>query len=111
MKTLDRIDITDSESVRKYEDLLRKRLEGFGYRLHKGRTLKPGQTHIELKRRPIQRGFRITAVDSGNVIGGEYFDLSLKDVESLWLIEYLHRDAEKQWEKAALRANNYLNRR
>ena len=56
MKTLAKIDLSDAKNVQKYENLLRQRLRGFGYRLSKRKTVQPGQHFIELIRKPKLKG-------------------------------------------------------
>lgn len=108
MKTLAIIDLTDTKSVQRYEDLLRKRLNGFGYCVTKRKTIQPGPHFIELKKTPKTKGFKITDVASGSTVAGENYDLSPEEVERFWSKEYekwcveqRERKRRKEQEKAA----------
>lgn len=85
MQTLDWIDQSNPKSVQKYEDLMRKRLKKFGYRLSKRKTT---SDHVELKKGRRRRGFRITDIDSGDIVDGGNYELTLSDIEQFWLKEY-----------------------
>ncbi len=98
VKTLAEIDTSDTKELRKYEDLLRKRLKSYGYRMTKGKTFSPNRKKL-LK--PLHdsdgvRGFRITDTVSGAVISGVNFNLNITEVEKFWMGEFLKRCAEKQ---------------
>lgn len=98
MKLLANIDQTDKISVQRYEDLLRKRLAKFGYRISKRRTIQPGN-FIALKRTVRPRGFRITNLASGDIVSGEKYDVTIEEVEQLWLKEYEQWGRERQERK------------
>ena len=87
VKTLDRIDLSNPKIVQGYEDLLRKRLKRFGYCLSKRKTTL-NHNCIELRRGVRKRGFRITELDSGAIVSGKNFELTLSDVEQFWSKEY-----------------------
>lgn len=87
MQALGKIDQLDPKSVQKYEDLMRKRLKKFGYHLSKRKTT-PNHNCLELRRGVRKRGFRITKLDSGAIVSGKNFELTLSDVEQFWSKEY-----------------------
>lgn len=95
MKLLANIDQGNKKSVQGYEDLLRKRLEKLGYRLSKRKTIQPGN-FIALKRTRRPRGFRITDLTSGDIVGGEKYDMTVKEIEQFWLKVYMQWRREKQ---------------
>ena len=110
MKTLAMTDLTDTKSVQRYEDLLRKRLNGLGYCVTKRKTIQPGAHFIELKKTPKPKGFKITDVASGSTMAGENYDLSLEEVERFWSKEYekwyieqRERKRQKDQERAAIK--------
>jgi hypothetical protein len=91
---------SNPKEVRKHEDRLVKRLAKYGFHVSKGVTLGPTAQHIQLKREPKDRGYKITDVATGAVIDGARFDLTLDQVESFWLEEYTTRQLAKAKEKA-----------
>lgn len=95
MRTLSRIDLSNPKSVQGYEDLMRKRLKKFGYHLTKRKTTL-NHNCIELKRGVQKRGFRITELDSGAIVSGEDYGLTIAEVEKFWLKEYERWYAEKR---------------
>lgn len=84
MITLDKIDLSDAKSGQRYEDLLRKRFHRIGYHLSKGKAVYQS------------KGFRIANADSGSVVAGENYDLSIQEAEKFWLDEYNRRYNEKR---------------
>lgn len=111
MKTLAKIDLSDTKSVQGYEDLLRKRLNRFGYRLSKRKAIQPGPHFINLKQTPKLKGFKITDNSSGSIVTGENYNLSIDEVERFWSKEYeqwcaerRERKRQKEQEKAAIKA-------
>lgn len=74
---------------RHIEDRLRKRLARLGYQLKKSKTITPKSSLIQLKRLPVVKGFRISKMDTDEVVGGEQFDLTLKEVENWWMRQVL----------------------
>lgn len=97
MQTLNWIDQSNPKSVQKYEDLMKKRLKKFGYRLSKQKTT---SDHVELKKGRCRRGFRITDIDSGDIVDGGNYELTLSDIERFWLDKYKQWYVKKREEKA-----------
>lgn len=95
-KTLSMIDTSDAKEVRKYEDLLRKRFKSYGYRLQRGKTINPDDPHMQLKRIPVQRGFKIIDMTTGAVVEGEDFGLSIEEIENFWMGKLRERQIEQQ---------------
>ena len=91
MKLLSDIDMGDKQRLQRYEDMMRVRLKKFGYRIVKRKTIKPspGSTNQS-------RGFRIVSIDTGDVVNGENYNLSLFNVEAFWLGLRKEQDTEKQ---------------
>jgi hypothetical protein len=92
-------DYSNPAEVRKHEDRLAKRLARYGFRMSKGVTLGPAAQHLQLKREPKARGYKITNAATGAVIDGARFDLTLDQVEEFWLQEYTTRQQAKAKEK------------
>lgn len=81
------------------ENRMRKRLPKIGFRLQRGRTI---TSKHWLTRHPAPpRGYRITALASGEIIAGQNFDLTLEKVEEFWQREENKRLKKKREEKAA----------
>lgn len=81
------------------ENRLRKRLPKMGFRLQRGRTI---TSKHWLTRHPAPpRGYRITALASGEVVVGQNFDLTLDRVEDFWEKEEDKRIKKKRKEQVA----------
>lgn len=81
------------------ENRLRKRFPKMGFRLQRGRTI---TSKHWLTRHPAPpRGYRITALASGEVIAGQNFDLTLDRVEAFWQKEEDKRIKKKRKEQVA----------
>lgn len=92
-------DKNDPAEMRRAIDRLYHRLRRFGYRLQKGKTVNPNDRHIQLKRIPIQRGFKITDMTTGEVVDGKNFTLTYERVNQFWEQEAARRFQEKREEK------------
>lgn len=82
------VDLADKKAKQKYEDLLRHRFVRFGFRLSKGNSVQ--------QQMPTQIGYQIINKDSGTVVVGQDYDLTIQDVEKFWIDEYNRRNAEKR---------------
>lgn len=91
MKLLSDVDMGDKRNLQRYEDTMRVRLQKFGYRIVKRKTIKPGFTSTNK-----DRGFRIVSISSGGIVAGENHNLSLADVEAFWLELYKEQDTKRQ---------------
>jgi len=81
------------------ENRMRKRLPKMGFRLQRGRTI---TSKHWLTRNPAPpRGYRITALASGEAVDGQNFDLTLEGVEEFWQKEENKRLKKVRKEKAA----------
>ena len=81
------------------ENRLRKRLPKMGFRLQRGRTI---TSKHWLTRHPAPpRGYRITALASGEVVASQNFDLTLDKVEAFWEKEEDKRIKKKRKEQVA----------
>lgn len=104
--------LLDDEMSR--ENRLRKRLPKVGFRLQRGRTI---TSKHWLTRNPAPpRGYRITALASGEVVIGKDFNLSLNQVEDFWQreenkrLEKIRKEKmEKLRENAAQKRNSRFN--
>lgn len=84
--------MNDRSELQCHEDYTRYRLQKFGYKIKKRRTIKLGATGYE-------KGFRIVDANTGSTVAGENYDLSLADVEAFWLKKYEVQNTGKQEEK------------
>jgi len=57
--------------------------------------VEPEDHHIQLKRGPVQRGFKITDATTGQVVCGEGFTATYKQVDQFWEKESVRRWKEK----------------
>lgn len=103
IKTLSNVDATNKQDLQRYEDCLRHRLKKFGYKVIKRKTIQP-----KFDSTSKVRGFRIIEIGTDNVVGGENYDLSLKDIETFWFSIYKEQNADKEAEKLKkwLKKNN-----
>jgi len=87
-------DTNDPAELRRAADRLYHRLERFGYRLQRGRTVKSAEHHIQLKRGPVQRGFKVTDIATGQVVCGEGFTATLQQINQFW-----EKEAARRWKE------------
>lgn len=88
-------DTNDPVELRRATDRLYHRLQQFGYRLQRGRTVKPEDQHIQLKCGPVQRGFKITDTTTGKVVCGEGFTATYQQIYQFLEEEAARRRKEK----------------
>lgn len=93
-KTLSDIMKPDKQGLQRYEDIMRRRLGKFDFKIVKRKTIHP-DTDAPSK----DRGFCIIRADTGDTVAGENYCLSLTDVETFWLKLYEEQEAKKQEEK------------
>lgn len=99
-------DMNDSAEMRRSIDRLYHRLKRFGYHLQRGRTVNPDDRHIQLKRVPIQRGFKITDMVTGEIVGGENFTLTYEQAHQFWeqeatrQLQAKREKLRKQWRES-----------
>lgn len=92
---------SDSDNLKTKRDRLYHRLRHFGLHLTSGRTICPEeQGHIQLLRVPIQRGFRVTNLATGEIVLGKNFDAPISDVERFWEKKYIERERNRHVQKA-----------
>lgn len=98
-------DLNNPVDVRRATDRLYHRLKRLGYRLQHGRTEIPGDRHIQLKKIPIQRGYRISDIATGKIVLGDGFSADYQQVYEFWeravaryLTEKRKAEAQKQRE-------------
>lgn len=88
---MDIVDLSDKNATLKYEKLLRSRFALYGYTLLKSKTIQPDPQHTQ----SVQKGFRIIDKASGNIVAGEFYDLSIEKIEKIWLDEHNRKHTEK----------------
>lgn len=99
MKMLAQVNKNDKDSLNKYKDLLRHRLRKYGYRLVSYAPRLEGKRNLKRSEKFSGKGYRLIEIQSGRVVAGQDFSLSLKQVENLWLEEYIRRRRQKSTEK------------
>lgn len=77
-------DLNDRADVRRAANRLYCRLKRLGFHLQRGRTVKPEDHHIQLKKIPVQRGYRITDSVTGEAVLGDGFSADCHQVYGFW---------------------------
>ena len=77
-------DQNDPADVRWAANRLYCRLKRLGFHLQRGRTVKPEDHHIQLKKVPVQRGYRITDSVTGETVLGDGFSADYHQVYGFW---------------------------
>ena len=93
---LSQVNKNDKDSLNRYKDLLRHRLRKYGYRFLAYAPRFDGKICIRRDKKDVKQGFRITEIESGRVVAGQDFSLSLKQVEDFWLEEYIRRRRQRE---------------
>ena len=76
--------LNDRADVRRAANRLYCRLKRLGFHLQRGRTVKPEDYHIQLKKIPVQRGYRITDNATGEIVLGDGFSADYHQVYGFW---------------------------
>ena len=89
-------DLNDPADVRRAANRLYCRLKRLGFHLQRGRTVKPEDHHIQLKKIPVQHGYRITDRATGETVLGDGFSDDYHQVYGFWEREVARYWAEKR---------------
>ena len=93
-----------SEEIMQHEDRLRHRLAAIGFKLKRANTISKGKKKINLKKTvQAHKGYQIVKADTGEVLSGKRFELTLRDVENFWSKE-LYQASIRNYAKKGVRA-------